>query len=493
MKIGTRLLLVLLPTLAVVMFAYGAWALQRQSTLARLEVRSETEAIATALGLAIGYALSPPVGDPVEAILGPLLRRSSRYAIALYDVGGQWLYPLDRRTRPVSPERLAEVMATGEPKGVEEPPSGGHGRPLYSILVPIRDRSNEIRGVLEVLHPMVGLETSMGEIRRRFALNTLTLLLIVTLVVWWLVHSSVSIPMARFVEATRAVGRGDLDHRVDEKLRIGELDVLAGEFNRMAAALKAERAALNEQALQQFALERRLRQLEKSAMVGKLSAGLAHEIAAPLNVIGGRAELLRGSARSTDDARYLDTIIGQIDRISRIVRSLLDFAGRRAMNVTRVDITTVLENAMEFLEPEFADAGVEVEHDVPAHLSIDADGDQLQEILVNLLLNATQAMRDSDPPKRIVVRMRPATQEDGNEGVVVDISDTGPGIPADRADRVFDPFFTTKAEGTGLGLFMCRSIVEDHGGTLELIRDSERGAHFRVTLPAHQLEMPENA
>jgi len=248
----------------------------------------------------------------------------------------------------------------------------------------------------------------------------------------------------------------------------------------MAGSLESAQTAVVRQGRESLALERRLREAEKLAAIGNLAAGVAHEIAAPLNVISGRAELLL--KRENDPAarnRNLQIIIQQINRITTIVRNLLDFARRREPRLQRVDLGVVVEDAAEFLETELERAGVELIRDGGGSAWVEADPDLLHQVLVNLLLNALQAMEDGGGPRRLTVRVGATA-----EAAIAEVEDTGPGLPPEVRQRLFEPFYTTKARGTGLGLVVARSIIEEHAGSLEADNAVMcAGARFRITLP----------
>jgi signal transduction histidine kinase len=285
--------------------------------------------------------------------------------------------------------------------------------------------------------------------------------------------------MERLVDGARAIGRGELSYRIPEDEGGEEIAVVAREFNGMAHNLERARAAVGREAEERVALERRLHEAEKMAAIGGLAAGLAHEIAAPLNVVSARAELLvRRDPGPNDRARSLQVIVQQIGRITTIVRNLLDFAGRREPRLRPVDLAELIDGALEFLELELSRAGVTVRREVSRPVPLRADPDLLHQLLVNLLLNAAQALEAGQGPRELVVRAA------GGAQVVLEVQDSGPGIPPEALERLFDPFFTTKSRGTGLGLVVARNIAQEHGGALEARnREDGSGAVFRCVLP----------
>lgn len=478
MRIGTRLLVALLPSVGVVMLGYGLWALtQRQATVAS-EARRETEAYARALALAVDYAGRSLPPAELEQILNEVSREPSVYGVSVYDTAGRPTVVAGalQEFAPAAPEHLGRVLAGAGSVRVER---AVDDEPLYTVLHPLRDAGGRIVGVVEVAQPLGFVEEEITRVGTRFLLNTVTLLFTVALLTLFMVRRVVSAPLRRFVEATRAVGRGELGHRLGT-MGSGELAELGTEFDRMAASLDAARTQLLRETENRVALERRLRESENMAAIGKLSAGLAHEIAAPLNVISGRAELvLRRDDLDAEPRRSLRIIVDQIGRITTIVRNLLDFGRRRAAHRVPLDLRDVVDNALSFLDAEFVGAGIAIERQGAPHATAVGDPDHLHQVLVNLLLNAVQAMAGVTGERRITVRMTHAPAV-----VNIDITDTGPGIPAEDRARVFEPFFTTRQAGTGLGLVVSRSIIEDHGGTLEALPPPDgRGALFRVTLP----------
>ena len=244
--------------------------------------------------------------------------------------------------------------------------------------------------------------------------------------------------------------------------------------------LSAARAAIAEIERQREALH----QSEKLAAIGSLLAGVAHELNNPLSIVLGQSTLLReeaatGSLRRSAIERT-EKIEAAAQRCVRVVRAFLAIARQRKAETRAVRVQPVVESAIELLRYGIESSGIVVHSDIGPELpDIVADPDQVQNILTNLLVNATHALEAVDGRREIRIS---ANEKEGRLGIVV--ADTGAGIPREIAQRVFDPFFTTKPQGvgTGIGLSISRGLAEAQGGTLSLL-DSESGAAFELSLP----------
>ena len=228
-------------------------------------------------------------------------------------------------------------------------------------------------------------------------------------------------------------------------------------------------------------VSRRLFHAEKMSAVGQLAGGVAHEINNPLGGILAFAQLMGQEERSADDAENLRLIQDAAMRAKRIVESLLRFS-RRPQDAEKgpVELEKVLEDALFLVGPQLKDARIQI---VRSYVTATAHGNanQLQQIALNLLVNAVQAVGASG---RITVGCGPV----GPGRVRLWVADTGPGVKPEHAKRIFEPFFTTKPEGqgTGLGLSICYQIAEEHGGTIRLEPSDEGGACFVLELPSHE-------
>lgn len=233
-----------------------------------------------------------------------------------------------------------------------------------------------------------------------------------------------------------------------------------------------------------------LHQSEKLAAMGQLLAGVAHELNNPLSVVLGQASLLRRALGDRPEAGRAEKIEKAALTSARIVKNFLALARQMPPEHGRVALNGIVQEALELLAYPLRTDGIEVELDLARELPVLwADAHQLQQVLINLLTNAHHALRQARAPRRLAV----TTRSDAERArIVLEVADSGPGIPPEIQARIFDPFFTTKplGEGTGLGLPLCRGILERHGGSLTLESEVGRGALFRVELPV-QASQPE--
>jgi two-component system NtrC family sensor kinase len=223
---------------------------------------------------------------------------------------------------------------------------------------------------------------------------------------------------------------------------------------------------------------RRLFQAEKMSAIGQLAGGVAHEINNPLGGILAFAQLMSREERTDDDAENLRLITDAAMRAKRIVESLLRFSRRpQGGEKGPVDLAQVADEALVLVGPQMKGGHVDITRSLESAVAL-GNANQLQQIAVNLLVNAVQAMQGRGA---LTVTTGPA----GPGRVRLAVSDTGPGVRPEIAKRIFEPFFTTKpeGEGTGLGLSICYQIAEEHGGSIRLESPGERGACFVLELP----------
>ena len=219
--------------------------------------------------------------------------------------------------------------------------------------------------------------------------------------------------------------------------------------------------------------------------MGQLLAGVAHELNNPLSVVIGQARLLEMKTKDAGDAERSQKIAAAADRCGRIVKNFLALARQHEPERQPADLNQVVRDALELVGYQLRVASVEVAVDLAAPTpALWADPHQLHQVVLNLVTNAHHAMRETPAPRQL----RLATRFDATHASI-EVSDTGPGIPADVLPRIFEPFFTTKpaGQGTGLGLSLCQGMVEAHGGTIRVESEVGRGTTFVVSLPIQAL------
>jgi signal transduction histidine kinase len=342
---------------------------------------------------------------------------------------------------------------------------------LLSLADPtIDDAYLENRRLIGETHERIGLEP-----RWYLGAYTLYLSLLIPLVHEAHLHDP--------IEASRTIvslqKRLSLDAQIAMEAYIDrqqrQLKYFTGEL-----AKESRRLARNfeDQKIELQLTENRARVAEELASVATLVAGLAHEIGTPMGVIKGHASQLE-SAVSDEDAKWrLRTIQEQVSRISKIIQTLLNMARPGKAQQVPVSLKSVIEMTLAFLTEKFSHRGIEAQAEIDSAPSVLGDSERLQQLFLNLFMNAVDAMPDGGE-----LRVALDSTADGN--IKITIADDGQGIPARDLPRIFEPFFTSKEAGTGngLGLMVAKGIVKDHGGSIEVKSEQGHGTEFRILFP----------
>ncbi|MCA0318035.1 MAG: PAS domain S-box protein [Proteobacteria bacterium] len=276
------------------------------------------------------------------------------------------------------------------------------------------------------------------------------------------------------VDANRADGTIIPIELTISEIRLPQRRVFTAHLRDLSSVREAERQ-LEQQ-------RERLHQAEKLSAMGSLLAGVAHELNNPLAILVAQSTLLMETASSDAQKRRAERIHAAAERSGRIVKSFLAMARQRPEKREPTSLNALVKASTEMLAYGLRTHGVELALDLDERLpAIVADQDFLGQVVANLIINAQHALAERPDPRRIVVSTR-------NEGrrAVLQIADNGPGVPAQLAERIFEPYFTTKPAGvgTGIGLSICKTVVESHGGTISHAAAPGGGAIFTVSLPA---------
>jgi signal transduction histidine kinase len=458
-------------TIAVTVFCAIALALFAFMVLAQ---RSEDLARQTALQLRIeAIAVEPQA----RALLrGETTELHVAAEIAVYDQNALRVLPPDPLAVP-NP-RVRRVLETSTPHDVRVDQT-------VVYRAPVLDDRGEAIGAMELAR-----EVESDEVGGMIWALALALLALFALAAWIYARLEVRRPLAELLHGIDSVARGDLAATLPLGRR-DEIGQLAFRFNEMTARLREAQQELKTAFDAKLELEEQVRQSEKLATVGQLAAEIAHEVGTPLGVIAGRAKNLAKKAGSPDEVqRHADLIGEQASRIARIIQQLLDYTRRRPPTRGPVHLNALARGTLAMLDHQIERRGVHVELHEEELPPIYGNAGQIQQVCLNLALNAIQAMPSGGDLQlhtgRVHRRKAGLEADAARDYAVIEVVDSGVGIPEQHRGHVFEPFFTTKSDddrGTGLGLAVSRGIVEEHDGWIEFEPRSEGGTVFRVFLP----------
>lgn len=487
MKVATRITMATAVVVALASASYAFLDLRSRRWERRAALEREARAVATALRFDVETQPSA-FRAPSESTLRDLSRAAGGWKVTVLPGARASTPPIGDET-PAQLRRLNAMVLV--------PKQGGdiEGGQFYYDL-PIRAASDrggepEIIGMLEIAKATDVLEATTDDLSR---VATLVLLIvgITTVMVGVFAMQLVSRPITKLLRGIDDVAKGDLSHVILSE-RDDEIGAIATRFNEMTFSLRESRGETQRQNEAKLALEQRLGQTEKLATLGQLAAEIAHEVGTPLNVIAGRARAIERKSKEPEVVEKNAGIIAeQTARITRIIQRLLDFTRRKVGTAApaEVNLNDIAQSTIELLAGQFSSARVRVRFErsgQPARVA--GDSDRLQQVLINLLLNAVQAMPDGGAlvvETGTVRRTRPGLEGSAEQDFVsIAVTDTGVGIAADIKDRIFDPFYTTKEGqgGTGLGLAVVSGIVKEHDGWIDVDDARPSGTVFRVFLP----------
>jgi two-component system, NtrC family, sensor kinase len=480
LRTATKLILSLTLVVGVIMTLGGYFILQQRTSILESALRSELRAHAITLQIALqdGYAAGNQIR--AQSLINHLGENPRVFSVILFDEQGQILM----LSNPSASEELRQPPALARVLESNEAVELTQGGEFFSILMPVR-LDQQRRGAFQISQPRSFIQADIARARRDIALITLALFGATILVVLLMTRINVLRPINDLLTGTMAFSEGDLNYRVIVPGGGGEIADLAQKFNQMANHLMEQRQQMVNAAEEQLALERSLKQSERLATVGRLAAGIAHEMGAPLNVIKGRVDMLRKREDVPPERRerWLQIIDAQVDAMARIVRQLLTLA--RPFNLQReaVSVTQLIHGVVDLIQPEATANNTNIILTTSEQLQIDGDRNLLHQVLLNLCLNALHMMPNGGSLR---IEAQPdERQQDGSTFLALRVTDTGPGIAPDHLPHIFDPFFTTKeiGKGTGLGLTISRRIIEEHNGWIEAENQPDGGAAFTVWLP----------
>lgn len=469
------LLYVVLPILAVLAVAgWGGLRLVEDWVEDRME--KEVQLVAQAIRIPLARSLERDRERTVARTLESAFELSEVYALRVYDLEGN---ELAAAGVPDAPERekLTEIAEEGD--RTDEYGEVG-GRRAYSYFVPLAGSGGQSIGLLQLSRRREDFRDEFRSIRFQGAGLLAAGALLMGGLVLFGHHGSVGKHLSRLRRAMEQVKDGDRSHRasVDGPREVAEV---ADGFNETLDAMAEAEAEIRQRREAELALRERLRRAEKLAAVGRLAAGVAHELGSPLSVVDGKAQRW---IRRTDDPdegllNDLREIRGEVDRMETLVHQLLEFGrgGELHREPVRADRLAVTAAAGE--RERAMDRSVELQTEGPRPApSFQADRTRLERALANLIRNAIHAAEG---------RVR-VTWFASDEQVGIRVEDDGPGVDPELEGQLFEPFFTTKppGEGTGLGLSVVHGVVDDHDGQVTIGCCDWGGASFTILLPVEE-------
>ncbi len=491
MKVGTKLTLALIAPLVALTGLYGWVDEIRSRDRLMQELVREGRAISKTVQIAMVDYLDSNTLAEAHELIDKITLYERVLGLRLFDERGILLHESSSLVDyPFANMAALRETVLGRRETFESSRFVGD-EPAVTFLLPLVAPDDRLLGAVQVLQLQSYIDREILEARKSIVVLGALAILGVGATLLFVTRASVGKPIERLVRSFRDASSGDFRARVP----VGgpdELGRLAAEFNAMCERLESARRSLEREQLERRRVEAELRRSERLASVGRLAAGLAHEIGTPLGVIKGRAETaLRDGTPPERVKSHLAVVSTQIDRIERIVRGLLDFARAREIRVSTTDVGEVARQVVEFLDQRFHSRGIVVDvrlaPDVPP---VEADADRLTEVFLNLAMNAIDAMPGGGTLEIRIVRSpegRARAHGDPSQSfVAATFEDTGTGMPPEVAERAFDPFFTTKdvGLGTGLGLSIAFGVVKEHGGWLDLDTEPGRGTRVTVNIPA---------
>jgi signal transduction histidine kinase len=486
LKLGTKLTLYLSLMIVFVLSGYGYFHILSRREILVKKMKSEVESTGRNLKVSLEKVRIEKGREYVQDLIDGIEEYEKTLAVIVYHEEKDLVIrsrSLEEGTGPYL-ELVKKAMQADLPQeefGVYKE------TPIFVYAFPLKDKDGKPVGGVSILQYTSFMEEDIKTAEWNILITVLILIGGVVAMVLLGTRKWISQPISHLIVGINHIAKGNLDTRINLR-RKDEISQLAEAFNQMAVGLKKAQEELIQQAETRVELERNLRQSEKLATIGQLASGLAHEIGTPLNIISGRVELAKRRLEDGEAQKHLDIVMQQTERITKIIQHLLGFVRKKKPEQRNLNLGDVLDTALDFLDHPIQKQRVTVMKEIQDHLPlVPGDPDQLQQVFLNLILNAIQAM-----PGGGTLRLSASSKWISKEGledsprqyVEIGVKDSGIGMEKTVTQTIFQPFYTTKNTGTGLGLTVSQGIVQDHEGWIEVESERGKGSVFRVYLPS---------
>ncbi|MFH1016892.1 MAG: ATP-binding protein [Pseudomonadota bacterium] len=482
MRLTLRLTAVIVFGICLIQIGNGILRVQRETAAFEKDMRSDHQTEGAALGHLIAVAWR-------EQGMGEALRLINEVNDARGVIHLRWMW-LDAPAATAEgiktpPDVLAGLAPDHPVFWKDKTQSPGFFRSYFLVDVP-----GGRRGGMELSESLAALKAFTRGTQLRIVATTVVITFLAAILSVVFGFLLVGRPMRAMVKKARRIGSGDFSEPL-VSYRSDEVGQLAYEINLMNDRLRTARENLEAETGERLKVLAQLRHADRLSTVGKLAAGMAHELGTPLNVISGRAKMcLRGELEAAELRDSAQVIVEQTDRMTMLIRQLLDFSRQRKLERVHTDLNQMVSRTLIVLGTLAARQKVVLEgKDSGKPVYAEVDAIQMQQVVTNLVLNGIQAMPEGGTLSVEVIPSHPARRPiPGSleiEAACIRVRDQGKGIPPEVIDHIFEPFFTTKGtgEGSGLGLSVSYGLVEEHGGWFDVHSETGKGSLFSVYLP----------
>ncbi|WP_231383563.1 sensor histidine kinase [Methylobacter luteus] len=470
----------------IVFGIYGTYQLRTESQDLRDDVEKETRLLAHSLLVSVENAIRDQQMEDVQKLLQQLERLKPSIDVRIY-IQNRNVIRSDAKS-VVWPEKVKEALyqaaLDGETKQFYFPAD----EPDFLVLsLPFNKASTDMPGNLAVVRSLQKMKEDLSKTKTYILLSFFSLILFTSLLCFFLGHIYISRPLRELRQAMLAFRNSREPPEPLPTTGNDELSSVTQEFNRMTAQLFSAYRRLEAETQQRRQLQRALQNADKMITIGQLSAGLAHEIGSPLQIINGRARALAGGGEDLKEVQRIASIlVDQTDRITRIVQRLLEFAPRPSSEPVLCNVIRAIAEVIDMLGFEARRQGVIMTYTHPETLPlllINKDG--IQQIVLNLLSNALAAIVGTGSITVDLSQDSIIYADNEIPALRLTVSDTGTGIAPEHLPYLFEPYFTTRSKqgGTGLGLAVVKTLVTEMGGSVIAETESGNGSRFILHLP----------
>jgi signal transduction histidine kinase len=490
MRISTKLTLSLTSIGLLIFIGYGLYHLSiEQRDLTRV-ISRQTKLLGKGLQIAIENAMRDKQLADITELLKGLEQIEPELKVRIYDEQGK-AFPdaIGNSYTSDFQERLHVALQDDADDQFFYPE---YAPEYITLILPLQNTQGKRLGILVFVRTLYEMRRDLDVTRRNLAISTIAFILIAAPLCTVICMIYIGWPLQRLADGMKQIRDGNFSPLPLIKHQ-DEIGVLLKTFNTMAAELANARQKLKEESQSRRHVQAALQEADKLITIGQLSAGLAHEIGSPLQILKGRVDhLLLCAGQPEEVIRHAGILASQTERLTRIVQQLLEFTRRRPPHFTPIDLREPVNAVLNLLEHEAYKKQVELSFEAAKDLPlILADSDGIQQIVLNLITNALSA---TGAGGRIVVAVEPCqtgtdpVYSEAVEAVQLTVRDNGCGMSPEILEHLFEPFFTTRHEhgGVGLGLAVARSIVMAHYGSIKAESSPGLGSTITIILPVEK-------